>query len=203
MRFVLDARERALVRMVRNASTVVLVWRALIAAADCYVMEPKRQAQPKKARIYRLLWLHDGQSRLGTGFKVVLVSTAFALYGRVTANSYGWQWIYEELAVQENLLLDSPYQKIAATPSAVRKVLLNLGLKVAYIPCTALTSLFVHVIDLLSALGGFRPKSLLRMKFSQFRLAFITLPDGQTRLACEVSIKRIKLTFSNNFRICK
>ncbi|OIW26471.1 hypothetical protein CONLIGDRAFT_683448 [Coniochaeta ligniaria NRRL 30616] len=106
-----------------------------------------------------------------------------------------WNWIKVVLlAVQENLLLDSPYQKIAATPSAVRKVLLNLWLKAAYIPCTALTSLFVHVIDLLSALGGFRPKSLLRMKFSQFQLAFITLPDCQTRLACEVSIKRIKLT---------
>jgi hypothetical protein len=30
------------------------------------------------------------------------------------------------------------------------------------------------------------------MKFSQFQLAFITLPDGRTRLACEVRIKRIK-----------
>ena len=110
----------------------------------------------------------------------------------------GRQWIYEVLALQENLLLDSPYQKVAATPSAVRKILLNLWVKAAYIPCVPRTRLCVHIIDLLSALGGFRPKSLLRMTFSQFRLAFVTLPDGRTRLACEVRIKRIKLKRRQN-----
>lgn len=94
--------------------------------------------------------------------------------------------------MEEDLLIDSPYQKVAATPSAVRRVLLNLWVKAAYIPCTPFTRLCVHVIDLLSALGGFRPKSLRTMKFSQFQLAFITLPGGRTRLACEVRIKRIK-----------
>jgi hypothetical protein len=78
LRFVLDARERAKVRMVRHASTVVLVWRALISAADFHIMEPKRQAQPKKARFWRLQWLHHVEGRLtGPGFKVVLVSDTF------------------------------------------------------------------------------------------------------------------------------
>ncbi|KAK4113065.1 hypothetical protein N656DRAFT_640875 [Canariomyces notabilis] len=174
MRFVLDARERAKMRTVTNASSVVGVWRGLVAAADFYIMEPKRRAQPKKARFWRLQWLHVVEGRIaGPGFKVVL-------------------WIYENLASKEDLVLDSPYQKVAATPSTVRKILFNLWVKAAYIPCTPLTRLCVHIIDLLSALGGFRPKSLRRMKFSQFQLAFITLPDGRTRLACEVRIKRIK-----------
>lgn len=94
--------------------------------------------------------------------------------------------------MRENLLLDSPYQKVAATPSAVRRVLLNLWAKAPYVPCTPHNRLCVHVVDLLSALGGFRPKSLCTMKFSQFRLAFVTIPEGGTRLACEVRIKRIK-----------
>lgn len=93
----------------------------------------------------------------------------------------------------ENLLLDSPYQKVAASPSAVRKILLNLWAKAAYIPCSPRMRVSIHVVELLSALGGFRPKSLIRLKFSQFQLSFITLPDGRTRLACEVRIKRAKL----------
>ncbi|KAI1780360.1 hypothetical protein F4818DRAFT_435568 [Hypoxylon cercidicola] len=117
LRFVLDARERAKVRTVRNASTVVVIWRALVAAADFYIMDPKRQAQPKKARLWTLQWLHDVEGRLaGPGFKIVL-------------------WIFEELVLKENLLIDSPYQKVGATPSAVRKILFNLWVKAAYIPC--------------------------------------------------------------------
>lgn len=73
-RFVLDARERVKARMVNNASTVVLTWRLLVAAADFHIMEPKRQTQPKKARFWKLLWLHDKEGRVaGPGFKVVLV----------------------------------------------------------------------------------------------------------------------------------
>ena len=105
----------------------------------------------------------------------------------------GRQWIYETLAPDEHLLLDSPYQKVAATPSAVREILLSLWVRAADIPCTPLVRLSVYVIDLLSALGGFRPKSLRRMKFSQFQLAFITLPNGSARLAYEVHVKRIKV----------
>lgn len=75
MRFVLDERERAKIRTVTNVSTVVGVWRALIAAADSYVMEPKRRAEPKKARFWRLQWLQKVEGRLiGPGFRVVLVS---------------------------------------------------------------------------------------------------------------------------------
>ncbi|KAK0627109.1 hypothetical protein B0T14DRAFT_127641 [Immersiella caudata] len=175
MRIVLDEREFAKVRTVTNASAVVAIWRSLVAAADYHVMEPKRRGQPKKARMWRLLWLHNIEGRLeGPAFKVVL-------------------WIYEELALEENLLLDSPYQKIAATPSAVETFLRNLWVLAAYIRCNPLTRLLVDVVVLLSALGGFRPKSLRTMTFSQFQLAFITLPDGRTRLACEVRVKRIKV----------
>ena len=75
MRFVLDARERAMVRTVTNASSVVEIWRGLVAAADFYIMEPKRKAQPKKARFWRLQWFANVEGRLiGPGFKVVLVS---------------------------------------------------------------------------------------------------------------------------------
>ena len=95
--------------------------------------------------------------------------------------------------MEEDLHLDSPYQKVAATPSAVETFLRNLWVKAAYIPCTPLTRLYGHLIVLLSGLGGFRPVSLRTMKFSQFQLAFITLPDGRARLACRVSIKRVKL----------
>ncbi|KAK4148657.1 hypothetical protein C8A00DRAFT_38769 [Chaetomidium leptoderma] len=101
-------------------------------------------------------------------------------------------WIYEQLAPDEGLLTESPYRKIAARPSDIRKLLLNLWVKAAYIRCTPLTRLYLHVIDLLSGLGGFRPKSLISMKFSQFRLAFVTLPDGRSRLACQVYVERVK-----------
>ncbi|KAK4117976.1 hypothetical protein N657DRAFT_685587 [Parathielavia appendiculata] len=105
MRFVLDARERAKVRTVTHASTVVGIWRGLVAAADFYIMEPKRRAQPKKARFWRLQWFHAVEGRIaGPGFKVVA-------------------WIYEDLALKEGLLLDSPYQKVAAAPPTVRKIL--------------------------------------------------------------------------------
>ena len=74
-RFVLDERERAKVRTVNNTATVVGTWRSLVAAADFHIMEPKRQAQPKKARFWRLQWLHDVEGRLaGPRFKVVMVS---------------------------------------------------------------------------------------------------------------------------------
>ncbi len=111
----------------------------------------------------------------------------------MNADSGCWrQWIYEDLALKENLLLEPPYQKLAATPSAVRRILLNLWVKAAYIPCTPRTRLCFHVITLLSALGGFRPKSLLKMKFSQFKLGFVSLRDGRTKLACHLRIKRVK-----------
>jgi hypothetical protein len=75
MRFVLDARERAKVRAVTHALTVVEVWRRLVAAADFHIMVPKRRAQPNKARFWRLQWLHDVEgSIVGPGFKVVAVS---------------------------------------------------------------------------------------------------------------------------------
>jgi len=86
MRIVLDARECAKVRTVTHASTVVDIWRALVAAANFHVMETKRRAQPKRARFWRLQWLHDVEGRLtGPGFKVVLVSHTFFPYccGRV------------------------------------------------------------------------------------------------------------------------
>jgi hypothetical protein len=75
MRFVLDARERAKVRAVTHASTVVWTWRGLVAAADFYVMEPKRRAHPGKARSWRLQWFHFVEGHIaGPGFKVVAVS---------------------------------------------------------------------------------------------------------------------------------
>ncbi|KAK0717012.1 hypothetical protein B0T26DRAFT_675395 [Lasiosphaeria miniovina] len=50
IRIVLDARECAKMRTVTHASTVIIIWRALVAAADFHVMEAIRRAQPKKAR---------------------------------------------------------------------------------------------------------------------------------------------------------
>jgi hypothetical protein len=90
MRFVLDARERAKVRTVTHASTVVVFWRGLVAAADFYIMEPKRRAQPKKARFWRLQWIHTVDGRItGPGFKVVVVSDTlipFFLYAWVNTD---------------------------------------------------------------------------------------------------------------------
>ena len=78
MRIVLDAREYAKVRLVTSTSTVVGVWRLLVAAADFHVMEAKRQAQPERASSLRLLWFHNVEGRLeGPAFKVVLVSDPF------------------------------------------------------------------------------------------------------------------------------
>jgi hypothetical protein len=82
VRFVLDARERASVRTVQSASRVVGVWRLLVAAADFYIMAPKRQAHPKKARYWRLQWLQAIEGRIeGPGFKVVMVGgSSFSPY---------------------------------------------------------------------------------------------------------------------------
>jgi hypothetical protein len=96
------------------------------------------------------------------------------------------------LAPAEGLLTESPYRKVGAKPSDIRTLLLNLWVKAAYIPCTPLTRLYIHVIDLLSGLGGFRPKSLINLTFSQFQLAFVTLPNGTSRLACQCFIERVK-----------
>jgi len=77
--------------------------------------------------------------------------------------------------LEEDLHPNSPYQKVAATPSAVKTFLRNLWVKAAYIACTPLTRLYVHLIVLLSGLGSFRVVSLRAMTFSQFQLGFITL----------------------------
>jgi hypothetical protein len=75
MRIVLDARERVEEPAVRHAVTVVEVWRALISAADSYVMEHKRRAQPKRARFWRLQWFAFIEGRVrGPAFALVLVS---------------------------------------------------------------------------------------------------------------------------------
>lgn len=96
------------------------------------------------------------------------------------------------MARKETLLIRSLYKKVAAKPSDVRTVLLNLWVKAAYIPCTPRMRLYVHIVILLSGLGGFRPGSLCSLTFSQFQLAFITLDDGRSRLSCRVRIKRTK-----------
>ena len=77
-RVVLDEREHAEVRTVTSAVSVLWIWRALVAAADFYIMEPKRQAQPKKARVFRVQWVREVDGRLrGPGFKIVMVSDIF------------------------------------------------------------------------------------------------------------------------------
>lgn len=82
-RFVLGAHECEEVRTVTSAQRVVNIWRALISAADAYVMEPKRRAQPKKAHFWRLQWFAfiEGTVR-GPAFKLVLVSGLSCLQSR-------------------------------------------------------------------------------------------------------------------------
>ncbi len=80
-RIVLDERESVKGRAVTSALSVVMIWRALIAAADFRIMEPKRRDRPKEARSWTLQWLQEVEGRLiGPGFKVVLVSDLFFLY---------------------------------------------------------------------------------------------------------------------------
>jgi len=74
IRVVLDPRENEEVQTVTTASGVVEVWRAVIAAADSYVMEPKRRARPKKAHFWRLQWFAFIEGRVrGPAFKLVPV----------------------------------------------------------------------------------------------------------------------------------
>jgi hypothetical protein len=80
-RVLLGHEERAMVRTVNSAYSVIEVWRRLVAAADFNVLRVERAAlrrndQAQKASRLVLKWEQEGEKREGPAYSIVKVYTA-------------------------------------------------------------------------------------------------------------------------------
>ncbi|KAK4129016.1 hypothetical protein N657DRAFT_50085 [Parathielavia appendiculata] len=180
-RVVLGPEERAMVRTLNSAYSVIEVWRRLVAAADFKVLRGGRKALRKKEKYLEadrlfLKWEQEGERREGPAYLIV-------------------QWILLKLSPALNLEINTLYVKVEATAADIILILLALYQRAEDIPAPPLTRVSFHAAVLLGSTGGFRPGSLMNTKCRQYTLSVVSDPDDrtQTRIIVTPNIGRNKV----------
>ncbi|KAK4096774.1 hypothetical protein N658DRAFT_385760, partial [Parathielavia hyrcaniae] len=144
--------ERAMVRTINSAYSVIEIWRRLVAAADFNVLRVERAAlrrndQAQKASRLVLKWEQEGEKREGPAYSV----------------------------------MGSSYEKVEATAADFVVILTALYQRADDIPATPLTRVLVHHAVLQLGTGGFRPGCLENTLCKQFTISIVRDPDDPTR----------------------
>ncbi|KAK4210257.1 hypothetical protein QBC37DRAFT_322526 [Rhypophila decipiens] len=166
-RIVLGPEERAMVRTLNSAYSVIEVWRRLVTAADFKVLRGERKAlrgreKYEEADRLFLRWEQEGEKRDGPAYLIV-------------------QWILLKLSPKLNLEINSLYVKVEATAADIIVILLALYQRAEDIPATPLTRISFHTVVLLGSTGGFRPGSLMNTLCRQYTLSIVRNPDDRTQ----------------------
>lgn len=106
-----------------------------------------------------------------------------------------YQLIFVEIAVELKLDTDPSYVKVAMTSTDVNVFLKTLWTRADIIRYKPDTRVSFHSMILLAAIGGFRPGTLLRLTFSQFKVAVVRDPHNhaRTKIVMTVFIERNKI----------
>ncbi|KAK4111496.1 hypothetical protein N656DRAFT_846248 [Canariomyces notabilis] len=165
-RVVLGPEERAMVRTVNSAYSVIEVWRRLVAAADFNVLHVERAAlrrngQAQKAGRLVLMWEQEGEKREGPAYSIV-------------------RWIRQTLTPTLGLEMGSSYEKVEAIAADIIVILTALYQRADDIPATPLTRVSVHHAILQLGTGGFCPGCLEDTLYKQFTISIVRDPDDPT-----------------------
>jgi hypothetical protein len=90
------------------------------------------------------------------------------------------------------------YNKVAMTSTDVDVALKTLWLRADVISCYSQTRVSFHFIILLAVIGGFRPGTLLALKFFQFQVGVVRDPENHAStkivITCRTERNKIKET---------
>ncbi len=191
---VLDKREFIYARTVTTVSSVVEIWRRLVARADALVMRPRRK-NFSTAQKWRLRWdAGENDVRDGPTYFIVHVSDALANgLGRGGTTLTCLQWIRTYLRAELALTPRSDYSKRQFTVEDIRVAITTLWSLAALVPCSRDTRMSMTSVIQIGGVGGFRPGTLKNLKFSQFDVIILRNGAGVRKLAVVASIRRSKM----------
>ncbi|KAH8891472.1 hypothetical protein GQ53DRAFT_147693 [Thozetella sp. PMI_491] len=166
-RVVLGPEERAMVRTLNSAYSVIEIWRRLVAAADFKVLRKERKAlmadeKYLEAEKLFLKWEQEGNKQEGPAYLIV-------------------RWILITLSPALNLEVNSLYVKVEATAADIIAVLSALYERAEDIPASPLTRISFHSVVLQGSTGGFRPGTLMSPLFRQYTVSIVRDPEDRTR----------------------
>ncbi|KAK4089442.1 hypothetical protein Purlil1_6011 [Purpureocillium lilacinum] len=171
----LGAEEWQEVRTVNCAVTLEDVWAALVRNADEYVLKRKRTEDRERAHLWSLRYSsRDKGSRSSPAYEI-------------------GQWI-PQLALKLGLSLKQLFTKRETTPEDIILILSTLWSRAEDIRCSPSTRIAFDCSIILGGIGGWRPKSVVSIKYEQVQFAWVRDPfDPQiTRLAATVTICHVK-----------
>lgn len=176
---VLDDREVIWALEITTRSSVVEIWRQLVAAADKRAIAPLR-SNPDDAQYWKLRWdvKYEG-TKSGPAFLIV-------------------QWIQKYLGPLLELDAKLPYSKRGFSQDDIAVFVDTLWLRPHLISCSPLQRLSVHAVIILAGLGGFRPGMLSRLKYAQFHVLLVRDGAGRRRVAVNATIYRNKVRKSGD-----
>lgn len=96
--------------------------------------------------------------------------------------------------MKKNLTLKQTFVKKEATTTDVLVILRTLWRRACDIPCTASDRVAFHSVILASAIGGFRPETLMSMPYRQVSLAVVRDPvhRQKTKLVATITVHHNK-----------
>ncbi|KAK4071555.1 hypothetical protein Purlil1_13380 [Purpureocillium lilacinum] len=171
----LGGEERQEVRTVNCAVTLEDVWSALVRNADENVLKRKRGEDRERAHLWSLRCSsRDEGSRSSPAYEI-------------------GQWI-PQLAMKLGLSLKQLFTKRETTPEDIILILSTLWSRAEDIRCSPSTRLAFDCSIILGGIGGWRPKSVVTIKYEQVQFAWVRDPfDPQiTRRAATVTIRHVK-----------
>ncbi|KAG7293987.1 hypothetical protein NEMBOFW57_004048 [Staphylotrichum longicolle] len=139
-RVVLGPEERAMIRTLNSAYSVIEVWRRLVASADFKVLRGERRALRAREKYLEaerlfLRWEQEGEKRDGHAYLIV-------------------KWSLVKLSPTLNLEINTLYVKLEATTADIIIILRALYKRAEDIPATPLVRLSFHAAVLQAATGG-------------------------------------------------
>jgi hypothetical protein len=195
---VLGPEEYADKRMVNSASTVLAMWRKLVKEADLTVLKAKRKQEPWAGDKWRLRF-HGHTARSPTSsiatFEISRVSSVRWMMKHVVGLTLIKQWVWRDLAQEAQLTKQLTFEKVEATADDVIVILRTLWERAADLAIDAETRISFHANVLLSAMGGFRPGCLDKVRYRDLVLSILRDPRDRSTMkhVSTITIQRNKL----------
>lgn len=144
--------ERRIERSINRDLSVRHFWESLVVAADRTILSEKRRSVTSNPDKWTLSTTQSHKSR-GSG-PVWQIS----------------HWIASDLANELELTKKQTFVKVAATTADILVVLMTLWTRANDIPCDRETRVAFHARILLASMGGFRRRTLDKLKYSQIKM---------------------------------
>ncbi|KAH8655592.1 hypothetical protein BX600DRAFT_515367 [Xylariales sp. PMI_506] len=161
------------VRTLTSVTSVLGIWKSLLSSVDDEVFREKRRSDPARKHIW-----------------TALVSTK-GVYARRPLKTV---WIEIDLAEEYNLTRDQTFEKREMTSEDVLVLLRTVWTRGPDISCNAPDRLAFHTILVIEAIGGFRPGTVLGLRYDQVELGLVRDPiqSDKKRLVVTTTIHHNK-----------